>query len=50
MLEFPAERDQFHIDTVLINLDGGEVADESVNVFQAQTIGESLIQSIAGTS
>ena len=50
MFEFPAERDQFHIDTVLINLDDGEVADESVNVFQAQTIGESLIQGIAGTS
>ena len=28
----------------------GEVADESVNVFQAQATGESLIQGIAGTS
>ena len=50
MLEFLAERDQFHIDTVLINLNSGEVADESVNVFQARIIGESLIQGKAGTS
>ena len=48
MFEFFA--DPSHIDTVLINLKSGEVADESVNVFQAQTIGESLIQGIAGTS
>ena len=50
MLEFLAERDQFHIDAVLINLNSGEVADESVNVFQARIIGESLIQGKAGTS
>ena len=50
MFEFLAERDPSHIDTVLINLKSGEVADESVNVSQAQTIGESLIQGIAGTS
>ena len=42
--------DQFHIDTVLINLKSGEVADESVNVFQARIIRESLIQGKAGTS
>ena len=50
MFEFLVERDQFYIDTVLINLDGGKLADGSVNAFQAQTIGESLIQGIAGTS
>ena len=50
MFEFLAERDQFHIDTVLLNLDSGKVTDESPNVFQAQTIGESLIQGIAETS
>ena len=50
MLEFLTERDPFHIDTVRINLKSGEVADESVNVLQAQAIGESLIQCIAGTS
>ena len=50
MFEFYAERDPFHIDTVLINLNSGEVADESVNAFQAQAIGESLIQGIARTS
>ena len=33
-----------------IKVADGEVADESVNAFQAQTIGESLIQGIAGTS
>ena len=33
MFEFLAERDPFHIDTVLISLNSGEVADESVNVF-----------------
>ena len=50
MFEFLVERDQFYIDTVLINLDGGKLADGSVNAFQAQTIRESLIQGIAGTS
>ena len=50
LFEFFAERDQFHIDTVLINLKSGEVADESVNVFQARIMGESLIQGKAGTS
>ena len=50
MFEFLAECDPCHIDTVLINLNSGEVADESVNAFQAQAIGESLIQGIAGTS
>ena len=44
MFEFLAEGEQFHIDTVLIHLDSAEVADESVNVFKAQTIEESLIQ------
>ena len=48
--EFLAERNPFHIDTVLINPNSGEVADESVNVFQAQAKGESLVQGIAGTS
>ena len=37
-------------DTVGINLNSGEIAGESVNVFQAQPIGESLIQGIVGTS
>ena len=48
--EFLAEHNPFHIDTVLINPNSGEVADESVNVFQAQAKGESLVQGIAGTS
>ena len=50
MFECLAECDPFHIDTVLNNLNSGEVADESANVFQAQVIGESLTQDIAGTS
>ena len=50
MFEFLAERDPFHLDAVLISLNSGEVMDKSVNVFQAQAIGESLIQSIAATS
>ena len=50
MFEFLTERDPFHIDTVLISLNSGEVADESVNVFQAQAIGESLIQGVVGSS
>ena len=43
IFEFLAERDSFHIDAVQINLNSGEVADESVNVFQAQAMRESLI-------
>ena len=35
---------------VLINLNSGEVVGESVNVFQAQEIGKSLIKGVAGTS
>ena len=50
MFEFLAGCGRFHIDTVIINLNSGEVADESVNVFQAQAIGESVTQGIAGTS
>ena len=50
MFEFLTERDPFHIDIVLISLNSGEVADESVNVFQAQAIGESLIQGVVGSS
>ena len=38
LFEFLAERDPFHIDTVLITLNSGEVADEPVNVFQAKAI------------
>ena len=48
MFEFLAKRDPFHIHTILINLNSGEVADESVNVFQAQAIGESLIKDMTG--
>ena len=48
--EFLTERDPFHIDTVLINLNSGDVTDKSVNVFQEQAIGESLIQSVVGSS
>ena len=33
MFEFLAERDPFHIDTVRINLNSGEVADKSDNLF-----------------
>ena len=36
MFEFLKDRNPFDINTVLINLDSGEVADESVNVFQKQ--------------
>ena len=43
MFEFLAEPDPFDIHTV-INLNSDEVADKSVNVFQTQVIGESLIQ------
>ena len=48
MFEFLKERDPFYINTVLINLNSDEVADESVNVFQTQAMGESLIQGIVG--
>ena len=43
MFEFLADPDPFDIHTV-INLNSDEVADKSVNVFQTQVIGESLIQ------
>ena len=36
MFEFLVEHNQFHIDTGLISLDSGEVADESVNIFHKQ--------------
>ena len=49
MFEFLAERDPFHTDTVRINLNSGEVADKSDNLFQAQAIGELLIQGTAET-
>ena len=50
MFEFLGERDPFDIYRVLINLNSGEVANESVNIFQAQAMGESLIHDMAGTS
>ena len=50
MFQFHAKRDQFQIDTALINLNSGKVADESFKVFLAEAIGESLIQGIARTS
>ena len=50
MFEFLAERNPSDILTALINLDSGEVADESVNIFKVQTIRESLIQSVPETS
>ena len=50
MFEFLAERNPFHIDIARINLNSGKVADEPANVFQAQALGEPLIQGIAGTS
>ena len=50
MFEFLAELDPFHFDKVLINLNSGEIIDESVNVFHVQAIGEPLIQGIAGTA
>ena len=43
-IEFLKECDPLDINTVLINLNSDEVADESVNVFQTQAIGGSLIQ------
>ena len=48
--EFLVEQNPFDIHIVLINLNSSEVANESVHIFQAQAIGESLIQGIAGTS
>ena len=48
--EFPVEQNPFDIHIVLINLNSSEVASESVHIFQAQVIRESLIQGIAGTS
>ena len=50
MFEFLAECISFYIHTVLINLNSGEVADESVNAFQPQAIGKPLIQCVVGTS
>ena len=49
MFELLAESNSFGIHTGLINLNSGEVADESANVFCKQTIGESLIQGMAKT-
>ena len=40
MCGFLVMHNPFHIDTVRITLNSGEVADKSVNVFQAQDIGE----------
>ena len=40
MCGFLVKHNPFHIGTVLITLNSGEVADKSVNVFQAQAIGE----------
>ena len=50
MIEFFADHNPFDIHAVLINLNNGEVAHESVNVFHAQTIGQSLTQVMAGAS
>ena len=52
MLGFPAESDPFHFDTVIINLNSGEEAEESVNAFQAQAIEgyDALTEGRAGTS
>ena len=50
MFKFLAECNPSDIHTLQINLSIREVVDESVNVFQAQAIGESLIQSMARTS
>ena len=47
MFEFLKEQEPFDVNTVLTNM---KVADESVNVFQVQTIGESLIQGLMGSS
>ena len=44
MTEFLVEHNLFDIHAVLIYLNNGEVGHESVNVFQAQAIRESLIQ------
>ena len=41
IFQFLAERDPFEIHPELINLNSGRVADESVNVYQAQAIGDS---------
>ena len=43
-IEFLKECIPFNINTVLINLNSGEAADEYVNVFQTQAIWKSLIQ------
>ena len=50
MSEFLKKHNPFYINTVLINLNSDEVGDESVNVFQTQAIGASLIQVIVGIS
>ena len=44
MIGFLAEHNLFDIHAVLIYLNNGEVRHESVNIFQAQAIRESLIQ------
>lgn len=49
MFKFLAECNPCDIHALQINLRIREVVDESVNVFQAQTIVESLIQSMART-
>ena len=40
----PLKEQEYSTNTVVINLNSGEATDESVNVFQAKTIRESLIQ------
>ena len=50
MTEFFADHNPFDIHAILISLNNGEVAHESVNVFHAQTIGESLTQIMEGAS
>ena len=50
MFQFLKECNPFDINAVLINLNSDEVADESVNVFQTQAKGQSLIQGMVGSS
>ena len=50
MFVFLKEQEPLDVNAVLINLNSGEVADESANVFQIQTIGESLIQDMTRSS
>ena len=48
MVKFLVERDPFDDNIHLMNIDTGEVADASVNVYNAKQIGDGILKNMAG--